>query len=236
MIDLLYGKWGEEGAAIDAAGIAREQLMEITAEQILAAAPHALSHIVSAIVTTAPVVFPKYGITNRNRALGFLSTCSEESGGFTVLSENLNYSAARAHEVFPSIFPGIADAQPYAYQPEKFGNKVYGGRMGNVGPDDGWRYRGQGLPQITGHDNFSYLQKLSGLPLLDAPAMVTSDDHMLECACALFAAYPFIISYCDAGNFRAVWALVGSGRATGPVINFANHEAALVALQRAIPA
>src|SRR5580658_456612 len=138
--------------------------MNITAAEILAAAPHAVPHVVTAIVSQAPVVFPKYGITTRNRALGFLSTAYEESGGFTVLVENLSYSAARAHEVFPSIFPTVESAVPYAYKPEQFANKVYDGRMGNrPNSDDGWLYRGQGLPQITGHDNFAWLAENSGL-------------------------------------------------------------------------
>ena len=141
--------------------------MDITVEQIMAAAPHARAYIVTAIVTAAPVVFPKYQITSRNRLLGFMSTASEESGGFTALTENLNYSAPRAYIVYHRIFPTVESAEPYAYQPEKFANKVYGGRMGNTGPDDGWKFRGQGLDQITGRDNFAYLAKLTGLPLLD---------------------------------------------------------------------
>jgi predicted chitinase len=210
--------------------------MTLTVEQIAAAAPHAPAHIVAAIVANAPAVFAKYAITTRNRQLGFLSTCSEESGGFTVLVEDDNYSAARAHQVFPSIFPTVAAAEPYAYQPERFANKVYDGRMGNaLGSGDGWRYRGQGLIQTTGRSNFTALAANTGLPLVSSPAMVTSDDHLLEASVALFTMFFGILTYCDEGNWNAVWAMVGSGRATGPVINFANHEAALVALQRAIP-
>lgn len=210
--------------------------MTLTEAQILAAAPHALPHIVAAIVSQAPIVFPKYGITNRNRALGFLSTASEESGGFTVLSENLNYGAARAHQVFPSIFPTVESALPYAFNPIAFANRVYGQRMGNnAQPTYGWLYRGQGLIQITGHDNFAALEKATGLPLLATPAIVTSDEHMLECSVALFVEYPGILAFCDEQRWSAVWALVGSGRATGPVINFQNHMNALTALERAIP-
>jgi len=207
--------------------------MTITAAQILAAAPRAHPEIVAGIVDHADAVFTKYGLITSNRVLGFLSTALEESGGFTALTECLCYSAERAHEVFPRKFPTAESAAPYALQPEKFANFVYGGRMGNVGPDDGWRFRGQGLIQITGHDNFASLAKKTGLPLLDTPAMVTASDHMLECSVALFVEYPDILSYCDDGDWHAVWALVGSGRANGPIINLANHDAALAALLRA---
>lgn len=208
--------------------------MDLTAAQLLAAAPHAHPDIVAAIVSGWPAASAKYGLTNRNRALGFLSTAYEESGGFTVLSENLNYSAARAAQVFPSLFPTTSRAAPYAFNPIAFANRVYGNRMGNTRPMDGWLYRGQGLIQITGHDNFADLQDKTGLPLLETPAMVTSPEHMLEASVALFVEYPGILAVCDAANWRAVWALVGSGRANGPVINPANHEAALAALQKAL--
>jgi putative chitinase len=207
--------------------------MTITAQQLLAAAPRAHSEIVAGIVDHVDAVFAKYSLVTSNRVLGFLSTALEESGGFTALTECLCYSAERAHEVFPRKFPTAESAAPYAFQPEKFANFVYGGRMGNSDPDDGWRFRGQGLIQITGHDNFASLAKKTGLPLLDTPAMVTSSDNMLECSVALFVEYPDILSYCDDGDWHAVWALVGSGRANGPIINLANHEAALAALQRA---
>jgi putative chitinase len=208
----------------------------ITLAQIFSAAPHAHRDIAAAIATPWAAVSAKYGITSRNRALGFLSTAHEETGGFTVVSESLNYSAPRAVEVFPSIFPTIGAAAPYAYRPEAFANKVYDGRMGNVvGSDDGWRFRGQGLIQTTGRNAFAALAKATGLDLLDTPAMVTSDDHMLECAVACFTMFRGILEYCDRAAWVDVWALVGSGRANGPVINFAAHEAALAALERALP-
>ena len=209
--------------------------MTLTAAQLLSAAPHAQSHIVAAISDNWDAISTKYGLTMRDRALGFLSTAYEESGGFTVLTENLNYSAVRAAQVFPRYFPSVAAAQPYAYNPEAFANKVYGGRMGNAGPGDGWKFRGQGLIQITGHDNFAALAKATGLPLLDTPAMAANDDHMLECSVALFVQYPGILGFCDAQNWQAVWALVGSGRANGPVINLQNHLNALAALEKALP-
>lgn len=71
------------------------------------------------------------------------------------ISENLNYSAKRITQVWPSRFPTIKDATPYANNPQKLANKVYGGRNGNTGHDDGWRYRGRGLAQITFKDNYA---------------------------------------------------------------------------------
>lgn len=85
-----------------------------------------------------------------------LSEAYHETGGrMQPISENLNYSAKRLTQVWPKRFPTLASAQPYANNPQKLANKVYGGRLGNDGPDDGWRYRGRGLAQITGKANYA---------------------------------------------------------------------------------
>jgi putative chitinase len=207
----------------------------LTADQIRRAAPHGHVDIVAAIADQSEAVFAKYALNNENRVLGLMSTVLEETGGLTVLTENDNYDAARAHVVFHEYFPTVESAVPYAHNPQAFCDRVYGGRMGNTGPNDGWLYRGQGLIQITGRDNFSDLEKATGLPLLRTPAIVTSAEHMLECTVALFVQYRGILSYCDEGEFNAVWALVGSGRATGEIINLANHQAALAEARKMLP-
>lgn len=209
-------------------------LMTVTVDQLRRAAPGGDPSIIAAIASTSGAVFARHGISNRNRVLGVLSTCLEESQ-FRTLSENLNYSAERAHEVFPREFPTVASAEPYAHYPQKFADKVYGLRLGNIGPNAGWLYRGQGLDQITGEDNFKTLARLTGLDLITHPEMVTSPEYMLECAVALFVRYPGILAYCDAAAWTHVWALVGAGRANASVINLAAHQAALAALERAIP-
>lgn len=84
-----------------------------------------------------------------------LSEAYHETGGrMQPISENLNYSAKRMTQVWPSRFPTIASAKPYANNPKALANKVYGGRLGNKFQDDGWRFRGRGLAQITGRENY----------------------------------------------------------------------------------
>lgn len=85
------------------------------------------------------------------------------------VTENLNYTAKRITEVWPSRFKTIASAKPYAGNPEALGNKVYGGRMGNDLPGDGFRYRGRGLSQITGKEMYTKFGKLMSLDLVGNP-------------------------------------------------------------------
>lgn len=87
--------------------------------------------------------------------------------------ESLYYSSAsRICAVWPSRFPTTASAQPYVKQPQKLANKVYGNRLGNVGPNDGWLYRGGGLPQTTGKANYAKVGKLVDVDLVNYPERI----------------------------------------------------------------
>ncbi|MFD2650639.1 chitinase [Brucella rhizosphaerae] len=85
-----------------------------------------------------------------------LATVFHETGGkMQPVVENLNYNtASQIKKTWPTRFPTVASAELYVRQPQKLANKVYGGRMGNDNANDGWLFRGRGLPQITGEDNY----------------------------------------------------------------------------------
>jgi putative chitinase len=110
-----------------------------------------------------------FEINTPQRVAMFLAQVGHESGGLNHVAENLNYKAATLTKVFPKYFRD-RDPEEYAHNPEKIANLVYGGRMGN-GPEDtgdGYRYRGRGLIQLTGHDNYSHFANDLGLSLDDA--------------------------------------------------------------------
>ncbi|MBV9247503.1 MAG: protease, partial [Methylobacteriaceae bacterium] len=122
----------------------------ITADQLHRISPVARSDIVAAIIDKADEMFPAYGLATLLRVRHFLAQVAEETGGLRVLEEDLDYSAMRLMQVWPARFPTLATAEPYAHNPRRLADRVYGGRMGNTGPDDGWKYRGRGLLQTTG--------------------------------------------------------------------------------------
>ena len=129
--------------------------------------------------------FEKYEINTVNRAAGFLAQCGHESAGFTILKENLNYSAEGLSKIFKKYFPTLASAQPYNRQPEKIANKVYGGRMGN-GPEssgDGFKFCGRGAIQLTGRDNYTKFAKSVGMTVEEAVADLETLDGAIESAC-----------------------------------------------------
>lgn len=94
-------------------------------------------------------------------------------------AENLNYSAPRICQVWPSRFGSIAAAMPYAHNPEKLGNVVYANILGNGGPasGDGFKYRGHGY-QTTGRKHFTTFTQRLGLDLINHPEILdTSVEH-----------------------------------------------------------
>ena len=110
---------------------------------------------------------PKYEITTPLRVAAFISQCAHESRDFTALEENLNYSENALNSVFGRYFgPGKRNAAEYARNPAKIANYVYmdefrskSGALGNTQPGDGWRFRGRGLKQLTGRNNYSRFAK-----------------------------------------------------------------------------
>jgi putative chitinase len=115
---------------------------------------------------------------NKVRAAHFFAQCAHESGNWKATSENLNYGAKGLRGIFGKYFPTDALAKAYERQPAKIANKVYGNRMGN-GPEssgDGWKFRGRGFLQLTGHDNYKALSQYINRPdIMDNPDLVAGE-------------------------------------------------------------
>ena len=114
----------------------------------------------------------------------FLGQVIHESAGLTQFSENLDYSAARLMQVWPSRFPTLDCALLYARNPEALANFVYAGRMGNTEPGDGWRFRGRGPIQLTGRNNYEFVGDLVGQDLIDLPELMEQPRYALEATIA----------------------------------------------------
>ena len=142
----------------------------------------------------------KFKINSNLRLAHFLSQCAQESGGFKVVTENLNYSAKRLKEIFPKYFPGdLADS--YANKPEMIGSRVYGGRLGN-GPEssgEGYKYRGRGYIQLTGKSNYSAFSTFFGADCVANPSWVSS-KYPLTSAAYFFNNGAKIWPTCDKGS------------------------------------
>ena len=143
----------------------------ITAEGLKALSPAIKPEVASAIAEALEANRAAYGVTTPQRMAHFLGQVCHESGGFTRFVENLNYSAERLCQVWPSRFPNIEAAKPFARNPEALAEKVYSGRMGNVNPGDGAKFKGRGLIQLTGRANYTEAARYSGLDLVNHPEL-----------------------------------------------------------------
>jgi putative chitinase len=132
----------------------------------------------------------EFEINTPQRIAAFLAQTSHESGGYTMLTENLNYRAATLAACWPNRFAVLgADKKPIrengklvptavansiAGKPELIANLVYSGRMGN-GPaesGEGWKYRGRGLKQLTGKFNYEKCGQALGVDLVGNPDLL----------------------------------------------------------------
>lgn len=109
----------------------------------------------------------------------FIGQILHESGMLAHIEENLEYSAARLTAVWPSRFPDLQAAEPFAFNPHDLANEVYGHRLGNTEPGDGWLYRGRGLIQVTGRANYQLVQDATTIPLVAHPDMLAQPEMAL---------------------------------------------------------
>lgn len=139
------------------------------------------------IAHSAPAVFDKYNIDTPLVVAHVMAQISHECGAGHDVIENMNYTAQRIREVWPSRFPSVASAAPYAHNPRALANKVYNGRMGNrIGSDDGWNFRGRGGSQTTGREGYERVAEQTGFDVVTHPELLIDPGHFLECAVSDF--------------------------------------------------
>jgi len=159
---------------------------------------------------------PKYDITTDQRIAGFISQCAHESMDFTAMSENLNYREETLNKVFPRYFgPGKRNAAEYARNPEKIANYVYmdefrTSKLGNTQPGDGWRFRGRGLKQLTGRDNYTRFAKDYDLTAEEAAVWVETKEGALASALWFWNTNK-LNAIADTGNVAALTKKINGG-------------------------
>ena len=157
-------------------------------------------------------VLDKYEINTTNRIAGFLAQCGHESADFTVLKENLNYGAAGLRGTFGKYFADDATAKAYERQPEKIANRVYANRMGNgnEASGDGYKYRGRGAIQLTGHDNYQAFATSIGQSLPDTITYLETLEGAIESA-AWFWKTHGLNATCDNDDIVAMTKKINGG-------------------------
>jgi putative chitinase len=123
--------------------------------------------------------FERFNISTLNQQAAFIGQLSHECGHFRILEENLNYKAATLMRLWPKRFPTLEIANAYAGNPKKIANMVYASRMGNrdEASGDGYRFRGRGCIQLTGHANYFHAGKALGIDFVMEPDLVATPKY-----------------------------------------------------------
>ena len=196
-------------------------------------------HIGAEWVDPLNEVFERFSIVTKNQQAAFIGQCGHECGHFRILEENLNYRAETLMKLWPKRFPTLEIANQYAKNPKKIANMVYASRMGNrdESSGDGYRFRGRGCIQLTGHANYFHAGKALGVDFVMEPDLVSTPKYA-----ALTAGWFWSTHGCNQvaetglpldTNGEMTWALLTkkiNGGTIGLADRIAHTKQALVAL------
>ena len=187
--------------------------MQVTLELLHTMCPNTKTSILEGYIEPLNTVAEYYDMTkNPARLAGFLAQVAHESGGFTAVKENLNYSAKGLATTFKKYFPTEDIAEPYERKPEKIANRVYANRMSN-GPEesgDGYRFCGRGLIQLTGRANYTKFAADLGISIEETVAYLETPNGAVASA-GWFWDNNNLNQYCDSGDFVTLTKRINGG-------------------------
>jgi putative chitinase len=184
--------------------------MIVTTELLQGAVP-GLERVEFWATRLAPVLSDYCISDTPERLAAYIAVTAHETGNYTNLEENLNYTEAGLVKTWPERF-NKQTAGTYAHNSVVIANRAYANRMGN-GPEssgDGYRYRGRGLIQLTGKDNYLKYGYMMELDLLNKPDLLAQPNLAIESS-AIFWTNHNLNDLADAGNFQELRRIVNGG-------------------------
>lgn len=211
--------------------------MRITEQQLLHMLPHSRP-VAESFLPALNGAVSQWEIDRPLRLAAFIAQVGHESAHLCCLVENLNYSAEALLRIWPKRFDAQT-AEACARQPEKIANHVYSARMGNGPADsgDGWRYRGRGLIQLTGRDNYRAATQALGLPLEEQPELLEEAEAAAQSAAWWWASHG-LNELADAQRIADIGSIINTGQpgrvAHGAAQRMALYQRALEVLGKPI--
>ena len=154
--------------------------------------------------------FIKYHITDINEKAMFLAQTTHESNNYKRLEESFNYKPERLFQVFRKRVGTLENAKKLCDKGAKaIADFVYGGRLGNA-KYEGYKYRGRGIIQLTGKNNYEYYGKKLNIDLVNNPDLAKEPDTAIEIA-LLFWKEKECGMFAKMGDVKTVTKLINGG-------------------------
>lgn len=125
------------------------------------------------------------GITQPRELANFMAQVGHESGGLERLEESFRYMRS-AEQISSNVRSALREGrdvleaarlEALAGRPEPLAELMYGGRMGNAEPGDGYLYRGRGYMQLTGKNQYAAAGQALDLDLVGNPDLAAQPEH-----------------------------------------------------------
>lgn len=161
--------------------------------------PRAKPNVITGVMEAADRVLDANGLTTPLLVAHLMAQISHECGAGTIVREDMSYTAPRIIEIFGvghhSAAVTAAEAQRLAHNPEGLAERVYGlgnpkkaKELGNTQPGDGYRFRGNGMLQLTGRASHARIGKMVGFDLENHPELLENPATSFEVAVKEFVA------------------------------------------------
>jgi putative chitinase len=169
-------------------------------------------HIGAEWVDALNATFERFDISNSLRQAAFIGQAGHECGNFRILEEILNYRAETLMKVWPRRFPTLEFAKEYERNPKKIANSVYANRMGNrdEASGDGFRFRGRGAFQTTGHSGYYHAGQALGEDFVMNPDLVATPTYAALTAGFFWDTHK-LNQYADSRNYKTMTKKINGG-------------------------
>lgn len=157
------------------------------------------------------------------RIASFLGQYSVETDNFKKMREIMYYKhhpenkIPRLYDVFKNnkmtVFSSPEEALKYEEKPEACANKVYANILGNgnEASGDGYKFRGGGLPHLTGKGQYNLCGVELGIDLLNHPELIETPEIAVLAGCWYWRANN-LNRYADTKSFELLTGAINKAR------------------------
>lgn len=163
----------------------------------------------------------EFKINTLSRQRMFVAQIAHETGQLSRLAESFDYTPERMRAVFntshierftPDQGELYGRTDKYPANQQKIASIAYANRMGNGDPStgDGWKYRGRGLIQTTGRDNYLATMLALDIDCIEHPELLEQPVGACRSAAWFWKSHG-LNELADKGDFHRITKILNGG-------------------------